>query len=110
MLENIKMLLGIAGDDTSKDNLINYYINSITTKVLKYCKLDKLSPELNQFIEIKVASIIKATSNNPNVKSIARGDTTISYSDSKSVFETAELTTIEKEELDKYKVRKVKFI
>ncbi|UZQ49855.1 phage head-tail connector protein [Clostridium kluyveri] len=111
MLENIKMLLGISDDDTSKDKLINYYINIITTKVLKYCKLDELVSGLNQFIENKVFSIIKSMDNTAgDVKSVQRGDTTISYNQQKTPFETVELTASEKEELDEYKVRKVRML
>ncbi len=110
MLENIKMLLGISNEDTSKDNIINYYIKTITVKVLRYCKLESLIIDLEPFIENKVALILKSQNTNSDVKSIQRGDTTINYNDQKNQFELTELTTLEKEELDKYKIRKVKFI
>ncbi|MEA5008235.1 phage head-tail connector protein [Clostridium tyrobutyricum] len=111
MLENVKMLLGIADDDTSKDKLINYYINTITTKVLKHCKIVELIPELNQFIENKVFSIMKSIDNTASdVKSVQRGDTTISYNQQKTLAEAVQLTTLEKQELNEYKSRKVKML
>lgn len=111
MLGNVKMLLGIADDDTSKDKLINYYIGIITTKVLKHCKLPKLVPELNQFIENKVFSIMKSMDNTAgDVKSVQRGDTTISYNSQATQSEAIQLTASEKEELDEYKARKVRML
>lgn len=108
---NVKMLLGIADDDTSKDKLINYYIGIITTKVLKHCKLPELVPELNQFIENKVFSIMKSMDNTAgDVKSVQRGDTTINYNEQKSLDETVQFTASEKGELDEYKARKVRML
>ena len=99
MLEEIKIILGITNND--HDNLINLYINKITKRVLSYCNIKKFSKlsqsdkdGLNEFIEDKVISIISEklkvtgdaenisgidTSEKGAIKSITRGDTTITY-------------------------------
>ncbi len=85
MLDNIKMLLGIA--DTSKDALINYYIDFYTKMILKYCHIDTLNGDLESIIEqIIVAKFggvgskgIVSKQANSNVKSMTRGDWSETY-------------------------------
>jgi hypothetical protein len=95
MLENIKMLLGIQAGDTSKDPVINYWINYYTKMVLKYTHQDTLNADIESIIEQMV--IIKCggigsegktdTQDGDNVKSITRGDYQIVYKDKKSDIE-----------------------
>lgn len=92
MLENIKMLLGIKDTDTSKDVLINYWINYYTKMVLKYCHLDELNKDLEAIIEQMVISKLGGIGSAggsgevipDGVKSITRGDYSITYKDSAS--------------------------
>lgn len=92
MLENIKMLLGIQPDDTSKDVVINYWIDFYTKMVLDYCHLDALNPNLNTLIEQMVIEQMGGVGSAGNqsseqsdiskgVKSITRGDYRIEYKD-----------------------------
>lgn len=108
MLENIKMLLSIASEDTSKDALIHYYINVITRKVLKYCNLSSLPEEIIPFIENKVVLVLKAPDTTNNIKSIQRGDTRLEYTGQKTQTELINLTDQDKKELNSF--RKVRFI
>lgn len=92
MLENIKMLLGIKLDDTTKDSIINYWINYYTKMVLKYTHQEVLNSDLESIIEqiviIKCGGIGSEgktdTQDGNNVKSITRGDYQIVYKDKKS--------------------------
>lgn len=53
ILGNIKMILDI--NDKSEDLKINYLINSVKFKILRYCKLSELPPELeNVVVELVV--------------------------------------------------------
>lgn len=91
MLENIKMLLSIKDTDTSKDKLINYWIDYYTKMVLKYCHLIELNKDLEAIIEQIIISRLaglgigennKANQTIPEgVKSITRGDYSITYKD-----------------------------
>lgn len=92
MLENIKMLLGIT--DTSKDTLINYWIDYYAKMVLKYCHLSYLDGDLQSIVEQMVVARLGglaldkntgATDQAPQgVKSITRGDYSITYKDAQS--------------------------
>lgn len=82
MFENIKLMLELKDD--SLDHLINLYINKLTITVLDYCKLNSLTLTLESFIEDKVYNILKpkvsgGNQNTGEVKSVSRGDTTITY-------------------------------
>ena len=113
MLENIKMLLGISDDDTSKDKLINYYISSISTKILNYTHRTELPKELEHIVE--EIAVYKISNNEGNkVKSIARGDTTITYADQNYNKLTgaggADFINNYSDELDRFVVRKVRML
>lgn len=93
MLDNIKMLLSIASTDTSKDKIINYWIDYYTKMVLKYCHLDSLNSDLESIIEQMVLSRVGGLANQGatgsileehkgDIKSITRGDYQIVYKDS----------------------------
>jgi len=45
MLEIVKMLLSIETYDTSKDDLLNHFINRAIKTALAYCNVTELSPE-----------------------------------------------------------------
>lgn len=74
MLEKIKIVLGIT--DTSKDAVINYYIESISNEVMFYCNINVIPSNLQSFICNKVISIMKYEDNQyKGIKSISEGDT-----------------------------------
>ena len=45
MLEIVKMLLGIEASDTSKDGILNHFINQALKAALTYCNVTELPPE-----------------------------------------------------------------
>ena len=77
MLENIKMLLGIADD--SKDNLINYYIDLCVQTLLNMLKLENLPEQLNTVIERKVVQLMQGGLDGQRVTLIDRGDYKVKY-------------------------------
>lgn len=90
MLENIKMLLGISIEDTSKDNIINYWIKIYKSKIIKYCHIndnseldEELINILEQIVINKMGGVGSETTGTPpvekGVKSISRGDYTVTY-------------------------------
>lgn len=120
MLENIKMLLNI--DNSEHDNIINYWINKVEKIVLEYCNIEEITVVLEGFIEDKVVSIINnlgvisANENNSEsnveIKSITRGDTSITYNTPTAtskveILDGANLTSYEKTFLNKF--RRLKF-
>lgn len=48
ILNNVKMMFDIK--DNSEDLKINYLINSVKLKILRYCKLTELPPELENVV------------------------------------------------------------
>lgn len=120
MLENIKMLLNI--DSTEHDNIINYWINKVEKIVLEYCNIEEITVVLEGFIEDKVVSIINNlgvistnennSESNVEIKSITRGDTSITYNTPTAtskveILDGANLTSYEKTFLNKF--RRLKF-
>lgn len=75
MLEKIKLLLEIT--DNSQDEKINYYISSVTQKVLNYINQETLPTQLNYVVEEIVINRLEGKAS--NIKQINRGDVTISY-------------------------------
>lgn len=88
MLENIKMLLGIADD--SQDNLINYYVDMCVRVLLNMIKLEDLPMELEYCIERKVVQLMQSGLDGQRVTQIDRGDYKVKYeydsSDNKNLF------------------------
>lgn len=84
------MLLGINASDTSKDIIINYWIDYYSKMVLKYCHIDSLNTDLENIIEqmivIKLGGFGSGGTileeHKGDVKSITRGDYQIVYKDS----------------------------
>lgn len=86
MLENIKMLLAIASDDTSKDAIINYWINYYTKMIIKYCHITELNEDLTLILEQMIVQRLggfgttsTSTEKQDGVKSITRGDYRIEF-------------------------------
>lgn len=88
MLDNIKLMLGIAEDDTSKDKIINLYIKKVTQLVLNECNILELPTALEGFVEDKVKAVVEAagivnngggSTNTGEIKAVTRGDTKIEY-------------------------------
>lgn len=68
MFNNIKMLLDIT--DTLSDNKINYHIDSVTKKILKYCEITELPIELEDVVVQIVIKRMDEDSNNTVVETV----------------------------------------
>lgn len=101
MLENIKLILGVL--DTSKDELIKYHINSVTTKLLVYCGIDNLPKKLESIVEEIVINRFK----DKQVKREKIGDYEKEYAISNS---TQDELAPYKETLKNYKSNIVRFV
>lgn len=103
MLENIKLILDITED--SQDKLILLYIDKITNNILSYCNINELNPALEGFIEDKVINIMKIKLGKMDVKSINRGDTSITYNvaSASEYSNSPNLTESEKKFLNTYR-------
>ena len=77
MLENIKMLLGIA--DETQDNLINYYMDMCTSVLLNMIRLEELPVELEYCIERKVVQLMQSGLDGQRITQIDRGDYKVKY-------------------------------
>lgn len=77
MLENIKMLLGIA--DETQDNLINYYMDMCTRVLLNMIRLEELPVELEYCIERKVVQLMQSGLDGQRITQIDRGDYKVKY-------------------------------
>lgn len=109
LFKSVKARLAIQEEDTNQDDLIQEEIEDLVIEVLEYCHLKELPRALEPFVKRKVITYIKsgltgiAGAWDEEVKSISRGDTTISMLSTKE-----RLTTSDIEILEKFKDRKVR--
>lgn len=80
MLSTAKTLLGIA--DTTKDVILNHYINVVYQSIIDYCNRSDFPDELIPFVTSKVVALYNdrsaaTASGNGSLKSIKSGD--VSY-------------------------------
>ena len=103
MLENIKLILNIT--DNEQDNLIILYIDKVINNILYYCNINELNPALESFVEDKVINIIKIKLGKMEVKSVNRGDTSITYNvaSASEYSNSPNLTESEKKFLNTYR-------
>ena len=112
MLENIKMVLGIATTDITKDGLIQYYINAVTKKILAYTKRIELLAALESIVEEIVINKMKASisgaNTSGNIKSEKIGDYEIEYNVSSSGDSVTNELSPYTDILNKYVIKMVK--
>lgn len=110
MLEKIKVLLGIAADDYTKDILLQFVIDGVTEIVLNYCNLELIPSGLqNTVVRMSIELYRKENLGSPDaplgqVSSISEGDVNVAY---KSVEYKESLLSQYKALLNRY--RKVVF-
>lgn len=109
LVKGVKNKLSIKEEDTSQDNLIEEEVQDLIVEVLEYCKLKELPKPLEPFVKRQVMKYIlsgqtgiKGTWDEENVKSISRGDTSVTLLSLKE-----RLTVDEIAILDKYRPKKV---
>ena len=108
LLAQVKMLLGIADIDTSKDGVINFLITRVSADVKKFCRIsDVSSDELQALIADMVVTRYRARGYGketaPQVlSSIAEGDVTLQFKTTQ-YNATSELTDAEKSALVPYR-------
>lgn len=83
LLSSVKLLLGAT--DSSKDDLIDYYVQSSVRKVLDYCNITAL-PEGAEYIVAEIAADAYNTGTGSAVESIKEGDTQVTYAGNESSF------------------------
>ena len=54
MLENLKLMLGIAADDTTQDDLLNLLLDNAKLFIVEYCNIDRYMNKLDP-IAVKCA-------------------------------------------------------
>ncbi|MCP1355084.1 hypothetical protein [Aneurinibacillus migulanus] len=88
-LPTLKMLLDIPMNDTTYDAKLNYYLSVTEQEMLAWMNRTDFPPALENtliqaVIKIHKGNTVSEASSAP-VKSVARGDTTITYGDAQQV-------------------------
>lgn len=121
ILISVKALLGIA--DTSKDNILNHYIDLIWQSILSYCNRDgvtegeEMPPQLYSFITSKVIAVYNSDggaadgsgSTGGTLKEVKSGDVTYKFGGDNfnrgfAGVAIGELTPTEKDVLNNYRL------
>lgn len=79
-IQNLKLVLGLKSDDTSQDDLLNYYLQKATTAVLNICKEDTLPLGLQDCVE-EIAIIKYRKKDSESLKSVSEGGLSETYQD-----------------------------
>lgn len=103
MLDNIKIMLELT--DNKYDDMIMLYLSKVETVVVAYCNIKSIDDSLKSFIEDKVVNIMKVRLGKMDVKSINRGDTSITYNvaSASEYSNSPNLTESEKKFLNTYR-------
>lgn len=70
ILTNIKILLNMSLEDTSKDQILNYLKETITQRVKNYCNLEEVPKELEFILVEMISAIYKNKYATENISSI----------------------------------------
>ena len=97
MLQQLKMLLGIASDDDSKDDLLIFILDTVTDMVLNYCDIEEVPDGLERIIVRMARDMYKLEgygqadtgTGTGAVTQVKRGDTTVSYGSAGSTYNSA---------------------
>ena len=104
MLEKLKLLLGISGEE--QDAVLTFVLDAVTDLVLSYCNLDEIPPRLESVVVRMAADQVRSEGYGQAVapqtaQSVTRGDVTVSYGSNASA--AAEITGAGKSLLDDYR-------
>ncbi|MGM9935769.1 MAG: phage head-tail connector protein [Candidatus Ornithomonoglobus sp.] len=83
-MEQLKILLGIAREDTSKDPLLELILDETRDYILSYCHLREIPTKLQSLVPFMAADLYRnkkyGTENTPtDIKSISEGSRSVSY-------------------------------
>lgn len=78
MLETVKMLLGIDVADTSKDMILNHFINQALRLALSYCNVSELSAEYDGAIA-DLAVFLYKNKDSVGYKQKTEGERSVTY-------------------------------
>ena len=78
MLEIVKMLLGIDEADTSKDMILNHFINQAIRLALSYCNVSELSAEYDGEIA-DLAVFLYKNKDSVGYKQKTEGERSVTY-------------------------------
>ena len=106
MLEKLKLLLGITGEE--QDAVLSFVLDTITDMVMNYCNLDEIPPRLENIVVRMAADQYRSEGYGQaaapqTAQSVSRGDVTVSYGSAAS--NTAEITGSGKSILDDYRAQ-----
>ena len=99
MLDQLKLLLGISGEE--QDAVLTFVLDAVTDLVLSYCNLDEIPPRLESVV-VRMAGYGQAVAPQ-TAQSVTRGDVTVSYGSNASA--AAEITGAGKSLLDDYRAQ-----
>ncbi|MDD4564247.1 MAG: phage head-tail connector protein [Eubacteriales bacterium] len=80
MLVIVKMLLGIAVDDTSKDDVLNHFIGLALKMALSYCNITDISSEYNGAVA-ELAVYLYKNKDSTGYKQKTEGERSVTYID-----------------------------
>lgn len=115
-LDLVKPLLGFEKEDSTKDFVLKFLLSRVTNRILTYCGLDKLPPQLETTV---VALVIEGYRQlnygkeqmEGEAKTVKRGDTSVTYNTPMEIITSWSsnpgLLNDYKSELNRY--RKVRF-
>lgn len=107
MLGKIKLLLGIPKEDTAKDELLTYLLETTVAKILSYCRIKTLPQPLEHVaVEITVTRYHdqqQDTSTDKVVKALTVGGVRTEFADSKAGQGIGQYIDSYKEQLNRYK-------
>ena len=106
MLDKLKLLLGIAGEE--QDGVLSFVLETVTDMALNYCNLDEIPPRLENIVVRMSADLYRSegygqTAAPQVAQSVTRGDVTVSYGSNASA--AAEITGAGKSLLDDYRAQ-----
>lgn len=106
MLDKLKLILGIKAEDTEKDGVLSFSLETVEDEVKNYCNIDEIPATLENTVVRIAADLCRSEgygqANAPRVaQSVSRGDVTINYGSGKA---TAEIGGV-KSFIDDYKTQ-----
>ena len=105
MLDKLKLLLGIAGEE--QDGVLSFVLETVTDMALNYCNLDEIPPRLESIVVRMAADQYRSEGYGQaaapqTAQSVTRGDVTVNYGNNSN---TAEITGAGKSILDDYRAQ-----
>lgn len=84
MLNKLKMILGVKAEDTEKDGVLSFNLETVQDEVKNYCNIDEIPAALENVVVRIAADLYRSEgygqADAPRVaQSVSRGDVSINY-------------------------------